>query len=71
MVCFHRKKAKLTQAELAILSGIGKTVVFDIENGKLSIRLTTLLRIFNTLNIKIQFAGPLMALFEKELNEES
>lgn len=71
MICFHRQKAKLSQAELAALSGIGKTAVFDIENGKLSIRLTTLLRILNILNIKIQFTGPLMPLFEKELNEES
>lgn len=71
MVSFHRKKAKLTQSQLAELSGIGKTAVFDIENGKLSIRLTTLLRILNILNIKITFSGPLMSQFEKELNEES
>ena len=39
MVRFHRKKAKMTQLELAKLSGIGKTVVFDIEKGKKTVRL--------------------------------
>lgn len=30
----HRKKAGLTQKELADLAGLGKTVIFDIEKGK-------------------------------------
>jgi transcriptional regulator with XRE-family HTH domain len=29
MIHFHRKKAKFSQAELAKISGVGKTVVFD------------------------------------------
>ena len=70
MVRFHRKKAKLSQVELAQLSGIGKTAVFDIEKGKLSVQLSTLLRVLNVLNIKVEFLSPLMVLF-KELNEES
>ena len=66
MVRFHRKKAKLSQIDLAKLSGVGKTVVFDIEQGKESIRLSTLMKILNTLNIRIDFSGPLMNLFRKE-----
>ena len=65
MVHFHRKKAKLSQAELAKLSGVGKTVVFDIEHGKESVRLTTLIKILYTLNIDFNFTGPLMHLFRK------
>lgn len=71
MVRFHRKKGGLSQAELGRLAGLGKTVIFDIENGKLSIRLETLLKILNVLNIKIEFKSQLMTLFEKEINEES
>jgi HTH-type transcriptional regulator/antitoxin HipB len=66
MVRFHRKKAKLTQVELAKFSGVGKTVVFDIEQGKETIRLSTLVKILNTLNISINFSGPLMNLFRKQ-----
>jgi DNA-binding XRE family transcriptional regulator len=30
----HRKAAGISQIQLAELAGVGKTVVFDIENGK-------------------------------------
>ncbi len=66
MVRFHRKKAKLTQIELAKLSSVGKTVVFDIEQGKESIRLSTLMKILHTLNINISFDGPIMHLFRRQ-----
>jgi y4mF family transcriptional regulator len=60
MVRFHRKKAKMTQLELARLSGIGKTVVFDIEKGKKTVRLVSLLSILHALNITLEFREPLM-----------
>ena len=65
MIRFHRKKAKMTQLELAKLSGIGKTVVFDIEKGKKTVRLETLLSVLHALNIAIEFRGPLMHRFEE------
>nr|WP_041017794.1 helix-turn-helix domain-containing protein [Criblamydia sequanensis] len=71
IVRFHRKKSGLSQTQLAKLAGLGKTVIFDIENGKLSIRLDTLLKVFKVLNLEIKFQGPLMALFEESLNEKS
>lgn len=55
----HRKLSRLTQAELATLAGVGKTVVFDVEKGKLSIRFDTLLKILSALNIKVKFISPL------------
>lgn len=70
MVRFHRKKSGLSQAEVARLAGLGKTVIFDIENGKLSVRLNTLLKVLNVLNIRIEFQSQLMALFKEGLNEE-
>jgi len=71
IIRFHRKQSKLTQVELARLAGVGKTVVFDIENGKESIRLNTLLKVCHVLNIQIKLEGPLMHLLERELNEKS
>jgi transcriptional regulator with XRE-family HTH domain len=65
MVQFHRKKAGLTQIELADLAGVGKTAVFDIESNKQSIQCDTLNKVLGALNITIRFEGPLMQEFQK------
>lgn len=71
MIHFHRKKGGLSQQQLAALSGVGKTVVFDIEKGKLTIRFDTLLKIMNILNIRLDFLSPLMKLFKENPYEKS
>ena len=68
VVLFHRKKSGLTRNRLADLAGVGKTVIFDIEKGKETIRFSTLEKVLNVLNIKITFTSPLM---EELLNEKS
>ncbi len=60
IIRFHRKQAQLSQEELATLSGVGKTAVFDIEKGKLTIRFSTLIKLLHALNIKIKFESTLM-----------
>jgi len=60
IIKMHRKAAKLTQLQLAELAGVGKTVVFDIEKGKDTVKLQTLLRILKVLNIEMQFTSPLL-----------
>jgi len=59
LIRIHRKAAGLTQAELAKLAGVGKTVVFDLEHGKQSVRLDTLIAVLKPLNIKLSLEGPL------------
>lgn len=71
IIRFHRKKAGLTQIELAKLSGVGKTVVFDVENGKQTIQLNSLLKICKVLNITLDFKSPLMKIFLLEDHEKS
>lgn len=71
IIRFHRKKSGLTQTELAGLAGLGKTVIFDVENGKTSIRFDTLLKILAVLNIKVEFQSPLMTLLKDSHHEES
>src|SRR5476649_1397796 len=56
----HRQKAGLTQAQLAKLAGVGKTVVWDIENGKESVQWDTLQKIFRVLNITVEWRSPLI-----------
>ena len=55
----HRKAAGLSQKQLAELAGVGKTVVFDVENGKPTIRLDTLSKILYALNIEVKLSSPL------------
>ena len=58
LVHYYRKQSGLTQQELARLAGVGKTVIYDIEKGKETVRLNTLLKVFDVLNIQMQFKTP-------------
>jgi len=66
----HRKKAGLTQIQLASIAGVGKTAIYDIEKGKETIQLNTLLKILAALNIKIKFHSPLLKTWKMK-NEKS
>lgn len=57
-VYYCRKQSGLSQQELAKLAGVGKTVVFDIEKGKQTVQLNTLLKVFDILNIRMKFETP-------------
>ena len=67
IVLFHRKKSGLSRNQLADLAGVGKTIIYDIEKGKETIRFLTLQKVLKALNIKITFTSPLMEV----LNEKS
>ncbi|MGE0087763.1 MAG: helix-turn-helix domain-containing protein [Desulfococcaceae bacterium] len=66
IIHFHRKQSGLSRVDLADIAGVGKTVIFDIEHGKESVRLNTLIRVAEALNISLYLNSPLMAEFEKE-----
>ncbi len=66
----HRKKAGLTQKELADLSGLGKTVIFDIEKGKETVQFNSLLKVLKALNIKLKIESRLID-GDQAINEES
>lgn len=71
LIKFHRKQSGLSQLELANLAGVGKTVIYDLEKGKMTVQIDTLIKVLSALNIKIVFASPLMTAFEKYANEKS
>lgn len=54
-----RKQSGLSQQELAKFAGLGKTVIFDIEKGKETVQLNTLLKVLDVLNIRIKLETPL------------
>jgi len=60
IIRFHRKTSGLTQIELADLSGVGKTVITEIEKGKETVKMNTLLKILRVLNIQVELTSPLM-----------
>ena len=60
ILLYHRKKSGLSRIECAQLAGIGKTAIYDIEHGKSTVQLDTLLKLLSVLNLRIQFEGPLM-----------
>jgi len=55
----HRKTAGLTQLALAELAGVGKSAVFDIEKGKPTVRLETLIRVLAALNMELYWQSRL------------
>ena len=63
IVRFHRKMAGLTQPELARIAGVGRTVVFDVEKGKATVRLSTLHKLLDALNVRLDWDSPLKSGF--------
>jgi len=70
VIMMHRKSAGLSRAQLSEMAGVGKTVIFDIEKGKETIQLDTLLKILKVLNIKIELTSPLMNNLRIKRNEK-
>jgi y4mF family transcriptional regulator len=62
----HRRLSGLSQSQLAKLAGVGKTVIFDIEHGKESVRFDTLKKVLTALNIKFLFQSPVLERRERE-----
>ena len=71
VVRFHRRRGGLSQHELADLAQIGKTSVFDIEKGKPTVRLATLMAVLGVLNIDMGLDGPLMAEYQAALHRNA
>jgi y4mF family transcriptional regulator len=66
----HRRLSGLSQLELAKLAGVGKTVIFDIEHGKESVRLDTLKMVLAALNITLVLQSPILRRQEKSRASE-
>jgi HTH-type transcriptional regulator / antitoxin HipB len=71
VVRYHRRLSGLSQAGLAKLAGVGKTVVFDIEHGKESVQFDTLKKVLATLNIRFILQSPVLERAGKEPTQPS
>lgn len=54
VIKMHRKAAGLSRIKLAELAGVGKTVIFDLENGKETVQLDTMFKLFAALGIEME-----------------
>lgn len=66
IVRFHRKRAGLSQSELARFAGVGKSAVFNLEKGKETIQLDTLYKILTVLNITVELQSSLMDEYNRQ-----
>jgi y4mF family transcriptional regulator len=57
IIKYHRKKLGLTQRQLADLSGVGKTVIFDLEKGRSTVGFNIICKVLKALNINLLFAS--------------
>lgn len=55
----HRRTAGLSRIACARLAGIGKTALFDLEHGKSTVKLCTVLAVLDALNMEIGLRSPL------------
>jgi transcriptional regulator with XRE-family HTH domain len=60
----------LSQAGLAKLAGVGKTVVFDLEHGKETVQLDTLKKVLAVLNIRLELRSPVFERMAKPAARE-
>lgn len=70
IVRYHRSQSGLNRVELANLAGVGKTVIYDVEHGKTTIKLSTLCKILDVLNISLDINSPLMAMYKQGNKDE-
>jgi len=59
VVRFHRRRAGLTQPQLARIAGVGRTVVLDVEKGKTTVRMSTLRKLLDALNVRLDWNSPI------------
>jgi predicted transcriptional regulator len=61
LIRFHRKKAGLTQVELAALSGVSRFVVQELEAGTGRTTWKHVVSVLEVLNLELKADGPLVA----------
>jgi predicted transcriptional regulator len=65
LIRFHRKKAGLTQVELAALSGVSRFVVQELEAGTGRTTWKHVGSVLEILNLELNPHGPLVAEWER------
>ena len=67
----HRKKGNFSRSELADMAGVGQTVIYEIEKGKITVRSDILFKILYALNIRVLLQSPFTDEHKEERDEKS
>lgn len=65
-----RKQLGLTQSQLALAAGVGVRFIVDLESGKPTLRLETVLRVIETLGGEIHLSGLPTAAINKAVESD-
>ncbi len=57
---YHRKRAGLSRKALSVLADVGQTAIYDVEHGKETVRMDTVMKLCAVLNIHLKLESPLM-----------
>ncbi len=60
IVAYHRKRYGMPRSEASALAGVGKTALYDLEHGKPTVQLNTVMAVLGALGIKLVVESPLM-----------
>ncbi len=60
VVQYHRKRAGLSRKELSTLSNVSPSVIYEIEHGKKTVQMNSLMNLLNALNLTLDIKGPLV-----------
>lgn len=69
IILFHRKRADLSQAELARHAGVSRYVVQDLEAGRGRTTWKKLEAVLSVLNLRLEPEGPLVEEWRRTLDE--
>ena len=69
LIAFHRKRAQLSQSELARYAGVSRYVVQDLEAGNGRTTWSKLAAVLAVLNLTLQPVGPLVDEWRRRENE--
>ena len=65
LIRHHRKRAGISRRKLALLADTGQTVIYELEHGKQTVRLDTMLKIIGALNMTMHVSGPFVNEFNR------
>lgn len=66
LIVYHRKRAGLSQAELAAHAEVSRNVIQDLEAGKERASWRNLRAVLEVLNLRLEPEGPLVAAWREE-----